>query len=290
MLDSAASPETEAAPEAEEALTGQPEAEAEIQENEAPEGDGQPDDELEEFEYEGKRYQAPKALKEAAMRHVDYTQKTMKLAEEFKGVEITKKQVAEYKQSVEADFEDLAELKVLDKRLEQWGKVNWDQMFDSDLVEATKLDRQYRADMDARHQLAQRLTQRQGERSFKAQQETAKREEEGRAALMREIKGYSPERESKLREHAVSRGVPEAAAKEFKFALDPVATKILNDSYELAQLKKQLAKKTDEQPVIKPATKLPAGKQSSAPSEFRSDMTDAQFDAWRARQRNKKRQ
>ena len=95
------------APEQQEAKTPaeEPELETEEQESEPEEtdeldelfkeGTGPEEDtpEVVEVEYEGKKYNLPPELKEAFLRHADYTHKTMDLAEKAKEVEAAKAKV-----------------------------------------------------------------------------------------------------------------------------------------------------------------------------------------------------
>ena len=64
--------------------TPQPPVEAETPpqpEGETPEQPSEPADDSEEVEYEGSLYRVPKELKEAVIRHADYTRKTQEVAQ-----------------------------------------------------------------------------------------------------------------------------------------------------------------------------------------------------------------
>jgi hypothetical protein len=106
--------------------------------DELPEGDEAQETEpdFEDIEYEGKQYKLPKELKEAVMRHGDYTQKTQSLAEERRA------HIAEVEQrnrEMEINNElmdDYAQLRGIGSRLEQLRNVDLNQISPED---ATRL-------------------------------------------------------------------------------------------------------------------------------------------------------
>ena len=290
----AANPQAGAAAEADTALKGQVEAEAdETQEIEAgidPDNTGEPEDDSEEVEYEGERYSLPKKLKEAIMRHSDYTQKTMKLADEAKAYETKNREFQDFQNAWRESAKDYATIQTIDARLEQFHKLtpaDWNKMMDDDLVQTNKLQLEFNQLRYERDQLAQSLSNKENERRIRAQQETAKREEEGRSVLTREIKGYGPELERNLRDYAVAQGVP--GSKELKFTQFPHETKILHKAFLYDQLKKQAQKPKEAEAEVKPVVPVKGGKSSSAPSEYRIGLQGAEYDRWRERQKPKKR-
>lgn len=275
----ATNPQAGVVPEAETVSNDQVEAEAVASAEE-------PEDDAEEVEFEGERFIAPKKVKEALMRQSDYTQKTQKLSETEKALLSEKETVSKYAASVKENLKIYAQIETLDGELERYSKVNWDALTDDDPVFAQKAERDYRFKRDARDQLAQQLLTKENERSIAQQREAAKREEDGRAVLTRDIKAYSPELESKLREYAASSGVP--GGKEVKLTQFPHETKILHKAYLYDQLvKKQQAAPKVEQPEAKPITKVGGGKSTSGPTEFRVGMQGAEYDKWRAKQGKK---
>ena len=275
------SPETEVTPETEEVVTDQPGGEEEQLTEALPEED-------EEFELDGETFKAPKKVKEAVMRHADYTQKTQSLAKEREADESKRKEFVAYQEEYRANVKEFSEITSMNNQIEEYNKLDWDKLIDEDPVQAQKLQLQLNRLVNERNQRANVLSQKENERRSKMQQETARREEDGRSTLQREIKGWNPDIENKLREYAKSNGVPAETAKVHNFALSPHETKILHKAYLYDQLVKKQASQKPAADPIKPAPEVKGGKSSSGPTEYRVGMTGAAYDAWRAKQKPKR--
>lgn len=278
--DEVTSPETEVTPEVKTEINELASLDT-LPEGIEPEAEEDP---IEEFDYEGKKYQAPKALKEAVMRHADYTQKTQELAKNREAIAAKEKEITEFQATYRENVKEFSALMALNDQIEQYHNLDWDTLIEQDPVQAQKLQLQLNRLTNERNQRAQTLQQKEAERLSKQQSEMTRREEEGRTVLQREIKNWNPELENKLREYAVTQGAPNA--KEVKFALHPQETRILHKAYLYDQLMKQAAAKPKEQPVI-PTSKVTGGKSSNVPTEYKPGMSDAQYDAWRERQRKR---
>ena len=87
-----------------------------------------------------------------------------------------------------------------------WAQVNWDQLEQTDPVQAMSLQRQMRDLQAARAQVANQITTKQQQRALTEQQEIAKQVQEAAAVLQREIKGWGPEKEQQVTDFTLSLG------------------------------------------------------------------------------------
>ena len=111
---------------------------------------GDDDDELDEHEHEGKKYKIPRVLKPALMMHADYTQKTQEVAEQRRAVEAERERLTNQVKSQQEHVVALGRLaaadetlKNLDARIEQYEKLNWSQIEQTDVLRAQTLLREY---------------------------------------------------------------------------------------------------------------------------------------------------
>jgi len=81
-----------------------------------------------------------------AQQGLDYTQKTQQVAEQRKELETYAEQIKAQEQAFQQQvqlnnvlIEDVAKITALDQQLNQYANVNWQQLSDSDFVEAQKL-------------------------------------------------------------------------------------------------------------------------------------------------------
>ena len=232
----------------------------------------------EEIDYDGEKYKVPKVLKDAFLRQQDYTQKTQTVAEQRKAVEAQVEQFHQMEQIQRQNIADYAELHSLDANLKQYADINWQALIDSDPVQAMKLDRQMRELQQRREQLGSSVTQKQQAQALEAQQATAKRLQEGRAVLEREIKGWSPEMAKQL--STFGQEVMGFKAEELAQASDPRAIKLLHKAWQFDQLmKKQATPKEKPETQEKPVTRITASKGTATKTP--SEMTDREFAKWR---------
>lgn len=240
-----------------------------------------PAEEFEEVDYEGKRYSVPKPLKKAILQEADYTRKTQELADQRRKVEAAFAEHRQAREHQQAEFEEHAALHALGRYLDTYKATDWTKAVEDDPVAANQRWIEYQTLKDQYTDRTARLTQKQQERALQSQREAARREEDGREALRREIRDWSPDLESNLRAFARERGVPNAD--DLRFALHPQETRILHDAYQYRQLLKkaqQKPKAPDPQPV------KPIGQgRSSAPQGLSDDLPmDEWAKRWRAKQ------
>nr|PZN71122.1 MAG: hypothetical protein DIU57_21390 [Pseudomonadota bacterium] len=244
-----------------------PEAnETELSEGEHPESEtaDQPaEDDTEEVEYEGQKYRVPKPLKSAIMMHADYTRKTQEVAEQRKALEQQRQQFEQYVKVQQEHIKDLARLHALDEQLEQYRNLNWDQIWQQDPTQHSRLIQQFNLLKDARERLVGEITQRDQQRALEAQQELAKRAEESRAYLMREIPEWSAEYDAKLTKFALDAGFQPDEIKGLAVN-NPRAVKMLHLAYIGQQLLEKQKAATKPQP--QPAQPVPKVGTSRAPA------------------------
>lgn len=213
------------------------------------------EDDSEEVEVDGVKHKIPKALKPALMMQADYTRKTQELAEDRKAVQAAREAV---EQASAEEITARARIVATDEQLARFNQVDWDAWEAQDPFEAQKGWRQFQTLQNQRGNLAQNLHQLTGQRTLAAQQETAKRIEEGRAVLERDIPGWSPETGAKLLDFGVKQfGFDRAEIEEFT---DPRMVKVLHAAFEGLQAKgkQQTAQKHVATQVTKPAAKVGA--------------------------------
>lgn len=281
--DGAASPETQtsdkAAPEAAEGGE-QPGLLGEV----SPEEQALTAEELEEIEYEGKTAKVPKELKDAFLRHKDYTQKTQDHADRVRAAEAQYAAKQQYVQLQEATIQESAHVLSIDQRLKQYEQVAWDDLSAKDPALAMKLDREMRQLQAQRMQLSQGIAQKHQALAFQQQQQAATRLEEGRRELERDIKGWSPELAGKLMQTAKSLGFRD---EELANVSDPRTVKLLHEAHLYRQLMAKQSARPPAAPLPKPVTKVGGG--SASNTKTLSDLSPEEWAARRNEQRYAKR-
>lgn len=244
----------------------------------------EPEDDSEEVDYEGEKYRVPKALKDALLRQSDYTQKTQALSDQRRELET---RLERFDAASKAENSALAKVAWTQAQLAQFEGIDWDQW---DRIDPNAANR-------ARWQLSELRQQAegaqaeyrnaQGEARSIAQQEAARRIEEGRKVLAERIPDWSDDK---------ARAIVDTAHKVYGFSMDdlqsiddPRVIIALNDAleYQKGQKKAAASQKVAKQQAIKPAGKV----KGATAKIFRGPetaMSDEQWFAAREKQvRNK---
>lgn len=238
-----------------------------------------PEDDLDEVEYEGSKYKVPKVLKDAVMRHQDYTVKTQTLAEQRRALEAQQQAVQQAQTLNQAEIRAFARLDTLTTQLAEFQGIEWSALDHSNPeVQHAKgvRDELLREQATLNAQLSQHLTEKQA----RAQQQAAaaRQAEEARAA--KEIKDWSPEKRQTLEQFAVTQGIPP------EFASDAGAAefKILDMAHRWQQFveRNRQAAKAAANSKLTPANEVGAGSGSGTSDPSKMSMSD--YMAWRARQ------
>lgn len=242
-----------------------------------------PEPEEEEVELDDLKLKVPKdqaqKLKDAFLRQADYTRKTQEVAELRKAVEAERQSLH---QSSEAEIAALASVRGIDQQLQYFGRIDWTTWEQQDPFAAQTGWREFQQLKDARAQTAGQYSQLVQQRTLATQQETAKRIEEGRAVLAREIPGWGPEKaESLLSTATTAYKFSRSEAEET--ITDPRLMMVLNDA---AQWRAHQAKQTKVQrhtaaQAVEPAAK-PVAARSGPPAGLADNLS---VDEW-TRRRN----
>lgn len=247
------------------------EADTAPQETES-EHDGEPVDDGEDVDYEGKKYRLPKELKDALLRQSDYTRKTQEVADQRRALEAERQTFAQQAQQQQEYIEDFAELKSLEKQLKQYDGVDWTRFSQEDPVACQQAMIQRQMLMEAHQAKAMGIQQKDQQRTQETQREYAKRMEEGRAQLSKEIPGWGADKAKSLGEFALSVGY----SKQQLEGATVQDIKLLHDAYQWRQhVSKQRAAVKEPVPEAKPITQVVA---RSAPAKGPSDRQS--MDEW----------
>jgi hypothetical protein len=208
------------------------------------------DAELVEHEYAGKRYRVPKEIVPALMMHADYTRKTQEVAEERRRLEGERTSFNEWAAAQQRHAQDRTRLSLLDSQIAQYRSVDWDRLEQDDPGRAQSLLRQLNFLKEDRAKLAGEIEAKESKWRSDAQQEAARRLEEGHRSLTREIPGWGPDMARTLGTFATTLGYSQAEA---EAVADPRAIKVLH----LAYLGHQLLEKQKQATAPKPQAARP---------------------------------
>lgn len=264
--------EQEAAP-AEEEQTEEQETETTEQEQEA--------ERVLKLKHDGVEIEKPESeVITLAQQGFDYTQKTQKLAEERKYVETMtatiKEQEKAFQQQVEiqaALIQEVAAVTAIDKQLSQYQNLNWQQLSDSDPVEAQKLFFAYNQLQVQRGQAINALNGKKQELTKAQSEAKAKQLELGQQILAKEIPGWNEDMAKNIaitgREYGFSND-------ELSNLTDPRAVKLLHDA---AQWRKLQASKpivdkkvATASPTVKPGAKTNATADRAKVAQARAEL------------------
>lgn len=131
---------------------GDEQAEEQEEQQEEQQEDRQEDqeEELVDIVYEGDTYKVPPKLRDAFMREADYTRKTQDLAQQRKIVADRQQYLEAKEVLLSAAHEEAAEVRALQKQLEQMDAIDWSRLAQQDMQQAYTLDLQRQ---DLRRQL-----------------------------------------------------------------------------------------------------------------------------------------
>lgn len=198
-----------------------------------------------------------------AQQGFDYTQKTQRLAEERRAVEAQTQAIKAQEEAIKqaAEFQQvahkqLAKLTAVDEQLAQYQQVNWQALTDQDPIEAQKLFFAYQQLQNQRGQLAQEVAGAQQEFSRQLQSLQAKRLEENKAILSRDIPNWGPELAKELMTTGKAYGFDDAELSQLS---DARAIKLLHDANQWRKLQNSKPSMQNKisavPPVVKPGSK-----------------------------------
>jgi hypothetical protein len=271
----------ESTPEPEEDNSLFPETNEEAQDTdpvEAPEVD-----DSEEIDHEGEKYKLPKKLaeewKNGRLRQQDYTVKTQDLAKQKTEFETAQQEFVARQQFQQQHIQAVAKVMAIDERLEQFSKLDWNALTDADPVQALKLDRQMRELQQQRVQQIDGLQQSQAKLTFEQQQATARRQQEAREELSKDIPGFgTAEVQKQLLEVGKAAGYKQ---EELANVQDPRAVKLLHKAYLYDQLIAKAKAPVTTSANITPITRVTGASAATQKSIGDKALSDAEYNRMR---------
>lgn len=271
----------ESTPEPEEDNSLFPETNEEAQDTdpvEAPEVD-----DSEEIDHEGEKYKLPKKLaeewKNGRLRQQDYTVKTQDLAKQKTEFETAQQEFVARQQFQQQHIQAVAKVMAIDERLEQFQKLDWNALTDADPVQALKLDRQMRELQQQKAQQIEGLQQSQAKLTFEQQQATARRQQEAREELSKDIPGFgTAEVQKQLLEVGKAAGYKQ---EELANVQDPRAVKLLHKAYLYDQLIAKAKAPATTSANITPITRVTGASAATQKSIGDKALSDAEYNRMR---------
>lgn len=247
-------------PEDEETEDDEPDAEADEEED----SDEEQTAEVVKLKVNGEEVEKPlDEVVALAQQGLDYTQKTQQVAEQRKELEALQeqlngatKQFQEQQQLNNVLIEDVAKITALDQQLAQYQNVDWQQLSDSDFVEAQKLFFQYNQLQQQRTDAVSQFESKRQEALTKQQQLVADQVRKGKEQLAKEIPNWSQQTTQEVISTGKEYGFTDA---ELNSIIDPRHVKVLHDAMQWRKLKSKdsVTKKkvASAKPVVKPGSK-----------------------------------
>lgn len=234
--------------------------------------------EHEEVEYDGQRYNIPRALKDAFLRHSDYTRKTQEVSQQRAAHETRER---EFQQNVEVHkqyLDDFADLRAIDKRLELLSRVDWATLNQQNPQQAQALHLEFTQLQAHKGQLVGTLTQKQQQMQANQQRELARLAADAEAVLRRDIKDWSPEKDKQLANYARANGIDPQLMGQVVLR-NPGFMVALDKAAKFDQLLKERSIKRPPAPHPQPGTRMQGG--GSSATKKLSDMTTQELQQWR---------
>ena len=263
-------------PEEGEEAEEEPEAEEEAEEEES---DDQPPPNVK-LKVNGEELEKP--LEEVialAQQGLDYTKKTQEVAEQ-------RKQLEEYAQTIkvqEQKFQeqvalnnaligDIAKLQSVENQLAQFNDVNWQELSDTDFVEAQKLFFTYNQLQQQRNTLSSDLEVKKAALQNQQAQSISERIAQGKEVLAKEIPNWSRETSQAIVSTGREYGFTDD---ELSMIVDPRHVKVLHDAMQWRKLQSNTGVKNkvaQAKPVVKPGAKDTKQEASSAKRQMRDQL------------------
>ena len=240
-------------------------------------------DDSEEIDHEGEKYKLPKKLaeewKNGRLRQQDYTVKTQDLAKQKTEFETAQQEFVARQQFQQQHIQAVAKVMAIDERLEQFSKLDWNALTDADPVQALKLDRQMRELQQQRAQQVDGLQQSQAKLTFEQQQATARRQQEAREELSKDIPGFgTAEVQKQLLEVGKAAGYKQ---EELANVQDPRAVKLLHKAYLYDQLIAKAKAPVTTSANITPITRVTGASAATQKSIGDKGLSDAEYNRMR---------
>ena len=214
-----------------------------------------------------------------AQQGLDYTKKTQEVAEQRKALEeyaqTIKVQEQKFQEQVSLNnalIGDIAKLQAVDNQLDQFKDVNWQELSDTDFVEAQKLFFTYNQLQQQRSVLATDLVQKQTALQEQQAQSLQERIEKGKEIIAKEIPNWSRETSQALISTGKEYGFTDD---ELGMIVDPRHVKVLHDAMQWRKLQTNSVVKnkvSQAKPVVKPGAKDTKQEATAAKRQVRDQL------------------
>jgi hypothetical protein len=214
-----------------------------------------------------------------AQQGLDYTQKTQQVAEQRKELEAYAESIKAQEQAFQEQMqlnnvliEDVAKITALDQQLNQYANVNWQQLSDSDFVEAQKLFFTYNQLQQERNSLVSQFEAKKQQVVQKQTQLMSEKIAKGKEILAKEIPNWSPETNQALLSTGKDYGFSDA---ELNAIVDPRHVKVLHDAMQWRKLQQNSVVKkkvSSAKPVVKPGAKDTKAEANSVHRQLRESL------------------
>lgn len=253
-------------------------AEPEVTEEEIQEAEAEPEEETEitdedsdeqpveviKLKIDGEEIEKPlEEVISLAQQGADYTKKTQEVAEQRKALEdyaqtiqVQEQQLRQQAELQQALLGELAQITALDQQLAEFQAIDWNQLSESDFVEAQKLFFTQNKLQNQRTQLVNQLESKQQQIAQQQQQQLAERIAKGKEILAKEIPNWSQQTSQEI----ISAGKEfyGFSDAEMSSVIDPRHVKVLHDAMQWRKLQQNPSVKNKvatAKPVIKPGAK-----------------------------------
>jgi hypothetical protein len=243
-------------------------------EPDADDPEAEPDDH-EEVDWNGKKFRIPKELKPGLMMQADYTKKTQEVAAEREALKAERQSVTQQAEAERANLADHAKLFSIGEELKAYENVDWQSFINDDPIGAQQHQSRLQQLEWQGRALAQKMQQADTERSQKAQQESAKRIEEGLREVQK-IPGWNPEYAGKLKDYAKSTGFTD---QEVNSLSDPKIVKLLHKAYVGEQVLAKQKKPAEQAPPVQPLATVAARGSSPGARKSLGEMSMEEYAA-----------
>jgi chemotaxis protein histidine kinase CheA len=214
-----------------------------------------------------------------AQQGLDYTKKTQEVAEQRKALEeyaqtiqVQEQKFNEALQLNQALISEVAQLTNIDNQLAQFNDVNWQELSDTDFVEAQKLFFTYNQLQQQRSTVAQDLSQKQQQLQQQQAQSVQERIAKGKEILAKEIPNWSRDTSQAIISTGKEYGFTDD---ELGMIVDPRHVKVLHDAMQWRKLQSNSVVKnkvSQAKPVVKPGAKDTKQEATSAKRQVRDQL------------------
>lgn len=254
---------------------------------EEPNDEGEPQTPAEiEIERNGKKYKIHPDLKDGFLQHDDYTRKTQGIAKEKGEFQAERETFKLQVQAAEKTLAQRGAVGAIDMQLAEFSKIDWAQLNASDPQQFNAYRLRQEQLMGQRQTLVNEINRVESESVHAQRQEFAKRKQETRDIITREIKGWTDEADNRMVADAV-KYYPGLQATEELFRLgatNATAYRILWDAVALRRAQEKISSAPKPAPVQQAEPIVPATKVSGRGASARPGLHDGlSIEEWNKR-------